>query len=192
MKFITLFIFLSISNLLKAQFISFRATNATGIVSDNLFTSDISKSLGAEIYFSKPMNLIPFNYNLGLNYQYADGVQSAYAITGLSFIIYTPSGFSAMNVESVSYSTFNWLNYADVNLFNGVQITDSTTNYAMAAELGYNIGFVLNKSLLISTGFGGRYNYIPANKETIAEFMSVDFMLKLGMIWKLGGRRFKP
>lgn len=192
MKFITLFIFLSISNLSKAQFISFRATNATGIVSDNLFTSDISKSLGAEIYFSKPMNLIPFNYNLGLNYQYADGVQSAYAITGLSFIIYTPSGFSAMNVESVSYSTFNWLNYADVNLFNGVQITDSTTNYAMAAELGYNIGFVLNKSLLISTGFGGRYNYIPANKETIAEFMSVDFMLKLGMIWKLGARRFKP
>ena len=68
---------------------SFRATNATGIVSDNLFTSDISKSLGAEIYFSKPMNLIPFNYNLGLNYQYADGVQSVYAITGLSFIIYT-------------------------------------------------------------------------------------------------------
>jgi hypothetical protein len=192
MKFIALFIFLCISNLSKAQFISFRATNATGIVSDNLFTSDISKSLGAEIYFSKPMNLIPFNYNLGLNYQYADGVQSAYAITGLSFIIYTPSGFSAMNVESVSYSTFNWLNYADVNLFNGVQITDSTTNYAMAAELGYNIGFVLNKSLLISTGFGGRYNYIPANKETIAEFMSVDFMLKLGMIWKLGARRFKP
>lgn len=192
MKFITLFIFLYISNLSKAQFISFRATNATGIVSDNLFTSDISKSLGAEIYFSKPVNLIPFNYNLGLNYQYAEGVQSAYAITGLSFIIYTPSGFSAMNVESVSYSTFNWLNYADVNLFNGVQVTDSTTNYAMAAELGYNIGFVLNKSLLISTGFGGRYNYIPANKETIAEFMSVDFMLKLGMIWKLGARRFKP
>lgn len=192
MKFIALFIFLSISTLSMAQFISFRATNATGIVSDNLFTSDISKSLGAEIYFSKPMNLIPFNYNLGLNYQYAGGVQSAYAITGLSFIIYTPSGFSAMNVESVSYSTFNWLNYADVNLFNGVQITDSTTNYAMAAELGYNIGFVLNKSLLISTGFGGRYNYIPANKETIAEFMSVDFMLKLGMIWKLGARRFKP
>lgn len=175
-----------------AQFLSVRATNATGIVSDNLFTSDISKSLGAEIYFSKPMNIIPFNYNLGLNYQYADGAQSAYAITGLSFIIYTPSGFSAMNVESVSYSTFNWLNYADINLLNGVQITDSTTHYALAAEIGYNIGFVLNKSLLISTGFGGRYNYIPDNKETTAEFMSVDFMLKFGVIWKFGAKRYKP
>lgn len=192
MKSISFLILFFLFSVAQAQFFSFRATNATSIVSDNLFSSDISKALGGEIYFSKPMDLIPFNYNLGLNYLYADGVQSVYAITGLSFIIYTPSGFSAMNAESVSYSTFNWLNYADVSLFNGVQLTDSTTNYALGAELGYNIGFVLNKSLLISTGFGGRYNYIPANRETTAEFMSVDFMLKLGMIWKLGARRFKP
>jgi hypothetical protein len=177
---------------LQAQFISARATHGTEIISNNLFESDISKSLGGEIYFSKPMNFIPFNYNVGADYQYAEGFHSAFVVTGLSFILLTPSGFSATNAESVSYTTNNWLNYADVNVYNGVQLTDSAANYALACELNYNIGLLLGKYFFIHTGFGGRYGFIPANRENGLEYNSAEFMLKAGILWKLHFRKYKP
>jgi len=189
---IAIFLIVCMAQTGHTQFISARATHATGIVSDNLFTSDISKSIGGEIYFSKSLNFIPVNYNLGVNYVNTDGIQSVYAITGLSFIFRTPSGFSATNPENVTYYTNNWLNYADVNFMNGVQLQDSVAAYAMAGELGYNIGYLLGKQFFIHTGFGGRYSLIPSNKETANEFSSVDFLLKVGVLWKIQTQRYKP
>jgi len=176
---------------IHAQFITARATHASGILSNNLIETDFSKSLGGEIYFSKSLDLIPLNYNLGLDYMMTDSIQAAYAVTGLSFIIFTPSGFSATNVESVTYTTFNWLHYADLNIYNGVQLSGDDYVYAFAGEVDYNIGYLLGKQFFIHTGFGGRYTNIPSNKNTALEFSSVDFMLKFGILWKLKTRRYK-
>lgn len=191
-KFSLIIIAILFAGITNAQFITLRATHATGLLSNNLLESNLSKTIGAEIYFSKPFATIPFNYNLGLDYKNTDGIHGAYAITGLTFIIFTPSGFSATNSESVTYSSFNWLNYADLNIYNGVQQNDSAYVYSLGAELGYNIGFVLGKYFFIHTGFGGRFGFTPSYKETANEFNSVDLMIKLGMLYKFPAKRYKP
>jgi len=181
---------------LQAQFLSIRGTNSAQLLSDNLYTPDLSHALGGEIFFSKPIEFIPLpvNYNIGVNYQSLSGIHEAYLITGLTYVTLTPSGFMfAANAESVTMTTYNWLNYVDINMYNGVRIEDTITNYKMGAEITYNVAYVLGKSLLLYGGFGGKYNYTPAFKNSeIEPATSMDMMLKFGLLWKFKRKYNKP
>lgn len=179
-----------------AQFLSVRGTNSAQFLSDNLYSPDLSYALGGEIVFSKPIEFIklPVNYNVGVNYQSLDNIQEAYIITGLTYVTLTPSGFMfAANAESVTMTTYKWLNYVDLNMYNGVRIADTSIQYKMGGEITYNVAYVLNKTLLLYGGFGGRYNYTPAFKNSeIEHATSMDIMLKLGIIWKFKRKFYKP
>ena len=181
-----LLLFLVASQYCNAQFVTVRATNSSQFLSDNLYASNLSRAIGAEAYFSKSIAFIPLpiNYNVGIDYKSASDLQEIFLVTGLSYVTLTPSGFSAANAESVTYTTSNWLNYADINMYNGVQLSDSTKQYKLAGEICYNVGYVFGKSFFIHTGFGGRYNYLPANKNTELQSSSVDVILKIGILWK--------
>lgn len=192
-KFQIIVLFLLIGKYSFAQFITVRGTHASQLLNDNLFDSDISTAYGVESYFSKSFDFIPLpiNYNIGIDYMTNSAIQEIFLVTGLTYVTLTPSGFSAANAESVTYTTSNWLNYADINMYNGVQIGDSTVNYKMAAEICYNIGYVFGKSFFINSGFGGRYNYLPANKGTELQSSSVELILKFGILWKFK-KKYKP
>ncbi len=180
----------------QAQFLSIRGTNSAQFLSNNLYDPDLSHALGGEICFSKPIEFIPLpvNYNIGVSYQSVSGIHEAYIITGLTYVTLTPSGFMfAANAESVTMTTYNWLNYVDINMYNGVRIEDSVTNYKMGAEITYNVAYVLGKSLLLYGGFGGRYNYTPAFKNSeLNPANSMDLKLKLGILWKFKRKYNKP
>lgn len=182
--------------LTQAQFLSIRGTNSAQFLSDNLYDPDLSHALGGEILFSKPIQFIPLpvNYNVGVNYQSVNGIHEAYLITGLTYVTLTPSGFMfAANAESVTMTTYNWLNYVDINMYNGVRIEDTVINYKMGGEITYNVAYVLGKSLLLYGGFGGRYNYTPAFKNSEIEVgTSMDVMLKFGILWKFKRKYNKP
>ena len=60
----------------------------------------------------------------------------------------------ATNAESVTMSTYKWLNYFDLNMYNGVIIGDSTYTYKMGGEIGYNFSYVLSKTLFLHFGLG--------------------------------------
>jgi hypothetical protein len=179
-----------------AQFLSVRGTNSAQFLSDNLYSPDLSHALGGEIVFSKPVEFIklPVNYNIGVNYQSLGNIQEAYIITGLTYVTLTPSGFMfAANAESVTMTTYKWLNYVDLNMYNGVRIADTSIQYKMGGEITYNVAYVLNKSLLLYGGFGGRYNYTPEFKNSeIEPATSMDIMLKLGILWKFKRKFYKP
>lgn len=179
----------------QAQFITARATHASQFLSDNLYDADLSHAIGGEVIYSKPVDFIklPIDYNLGADYRMVDGRHEVYAVTGLSWITRTPSGFMfAPNAESVTYTTSNWLHYADVNMYNGVLITDTTTTYSMGWSLGYNIGYVFGKQFFVHTGFGARYNLTPAFKadEEMAD-NSLDILFKAGVLWKFKRKFYK-
>lgn len=168
-----------------AQFISVRATHSSGFMSDNLIQTDLSKAVGGEIYFSKSLDFIPTNYNIGLDYKSFSGYQEASVITGVSFIFLTPSGFTkAANAESVTYTTNNWLNYADLNIHNGIQFVDSTYAYQLGFEAGYNFGYVLGRNFFIHGGIGAIYSLIPTYKDTEKQSNALDLMIKFGILWK--------
>lgn len=192
-KFQTTVLFLLIGKFCLAQFITVRGTHASQLLNDNLFDTDISTAYGVESYFSKSLEFIPLpiNYNIGIDYMTNSEVQEIFLVTGLTYVTLTPSGFSAANAESVTYTTNNLLNYADLNMYNGVQISDSIVNYKMAAEICYNVGYVFGKSFFIHSGFGGRYNYLPANKGIDLQSSSVELILKLGILWKFK-KKYKP
>ncbi|MBK9457483.1 MAG: hypothetical protein IPO24_18840 [Bacteroidetes bacterium] len=197
MRKILVVTYLCLSYLLSdAQFLSFRGTNSSQFLSDNLYTPDLSHAVGGEVFFSKPIAFIklPVNYNIGVNYQSLGTIHEAYFITGLTYVTLTPSGFMfAANAESVTMTTNNWLNYVDINMYNGVRIDDTTLVYKMGGELTYNVAYVLSKSLLLYGGFGGRYHYTPAFKNSEIEAgTSMDIMLKLGILWKFKRRYHKP
>lgn len=179
----------------SAQFISLRATNASQFISDGLYDPDISKAIGAELIYSKPVNFIkwPINYNIGIDYRNVDGAHAAYVATGLTWVTRTPSGFMfAPNAESVTYVTSNWLHYADVNMYNGVLLGDSTYTYSMGWSLGYNIGYVFGKQFFVHYGFAGRYNTTPQyHNDAIEGASSWDFMLKAGILWKFKRKFYK-
>ncbi len=185
-KVISPILFIFLINSVSAQFISINGTNASQFLEDNVYKADLSRAVGAEIYYSKPISFIPLpmNYNIGLDYKIGDAFQEIYLLTGLTYVTLTPSGFSAANAESVTYTTNKWLNYADINVFNGVVISDSVTAYKFGAELSYNVGYALTKSFFIHAGFGGRYNLVPGNEEILLQSSSVDLVLKAGVIWK--------
>ncbi|MEZ5015026.1 MAG: hypothetical protein R2794_12110 [Chitinophagales bacterium] len=179
----------------RAQFISLRATNASQFLGDNLYDADLSRAIGAEAYYSKGVSFIPYNINYiaGLSFQQLDDQMGIFAATGLAYILRVPSGFSANNPESVTYTTSNWLNFADVTAYNGVLLDDSTYHYAFAIELGYDIGYAFTKTLFLHTGFGARYNIIPDGKEDpLIQANSLDIMIKAGLIWKFKRKYFKP
>ena len=179
-KLLPLFLIFIISGRCFAQFISARATHSSGFLSDNIIESDLSKAIGGEIYFSKTLGIIPVNYNLGLDYKHYENYQEASIITGVSFIFLTPSGFTkAADVESVTYTTNKWLNYADLNIHNGVQSADSTYVYQLGGEIGYNVGYVFGRNFFIHGGIGGIYSLIPSYKDTANESSALDLMIKL-------------
>ena len=196
LKKLLLLLFIGCQLMASAQFISLRGTNSAQFLSDNIYEADLSHALGAEIYFSKPINFIPLpmNYNIGLDYKNIDGVNEAYLITGLSYVTITPSGFMfATNAESVTMSTYKWLNYFDLNMYNGVVIGDSTYTYKMGGELGYNFGYVLSKTMFLHFGLSARYNYTPEYKEDLyVDATSLDFVLKAGILYKFKRRFNKP
>lgn len=172
----------------SAQFISARATNSSQTLSDNYYNADLSHAVGGEIYFSKPIQFIPLpvNYNIGVDYKNIVGTNEIYLITGLSYVTITPSGFMfAPNAESVTMTTYNWLNYFDLSMYNGLIIGDSTYTYKMGGEINYNFGYVLSKTMFLHFGIGARYNYTPEYKDELyAEATSLDFMLKAGVLYK--------
>lgn len=180
----------------SAQFISLRGTNSSQILSDNYYNADLSHAVGGEIYFSKPIGFIPLpmNYNIGLDYKNIDGVNEAYLITGLTYVTVTPSGFMfATNAESVTMSTYKWLNYFDLNMYNGVIIGDSTYTYKMGGEIGYNFSYVLSKTLFLHFGLGARYNFTPDYKNDLySDATSLDFMVKAGLLYKFKRKFNKP
>lgn len=192
-KFRVTLLFLIISHLCFAQFITVRGTHSSQLLNDNLFDSDISTAYGVESYLSKSIDFIPLpiNYNIGIDYKLNAGMQEIFLITGLTYVTLTPTGFSAANAESVTYTTSNWLNYADINMYNGLQISDSIMHYKMAGEVCYNVGYVFGKSFFIHSGFGGRYNFLPANKGTELQSTSLDLILKFGILWKFK-KKYKP
>lgn len=196
MKYLIAILFLSGSLSVSGQFISLRGTNSSQFLSNNLYNADLSHALGGEIYYSKPISFIPLpmNYNLGLDYKNLDGLNEAYLITGISYVTVTPSGFMfAANAESVTMSTYKWLNYFDLNMYNGIIIGDSTYTYKMGGELGYNFGYVLSKTLFLHFGISTRYNYTPAYKEDlIADATSLDLMIKAGVLYKFKRKFHKP
>jgi len=178
----------------KAQFITLRGTHASKMLQDNLYDADLSHAYGAEFLFYKPIQFIkwPIDYQIGLDYRTTDGQNAVYVATGLSWITRTPSGFMfAPTAESVTYVTSNWLHYVDANMYNGVIIGDSTYTYQLGWSLGYNIGYVFGKQFFVHTGFGGRYNMTPANKE-MENANSMDIILKAGVLWKFKRKFHKP
>lgn len=186
-------LFIILGQVCFAQFITVRGTHSSQILNDNLFDTDISTVYGVETYFSKSINFIPLpiNYNIGLDYKLNAEIQELFIVTGLTYVTLTPSGFSAANAESVTYTTSNWLNYADINMYNGLRFSDSTMQYKLAGEICYNVGYVFGKSFFIHSGFGGRYNLIPANKGTEFQSSSLDLILKFGILWKFK-KKYKP
>ena len=180
----------------SAQFITLRGTNSSQFLSDNVYDGDLSHALGAELYFSKPIQFIPLpiNYNIGLDYKNIDGTHEAYLQTGLSYVTITPSGFMfASNAESVTLTTYKWLNYVDLNMYNGVIIGDSTYTYKLGGEIGYNFGYVLSKTMLLHFGISGRYNYVPDYKNDLyVDATSFDIVLKAGILYKFKRKFNKP
>lgn len=179
----------------RAQFISLRATNASQFLSDGLYDPDLSRAVGAEFIYSKPVNFIkwPVNYNIGVDYRNTDGAHAGYLATGITWVTRTPSGFMfAPNAESVSYVTSNWLQYADAYMYNGVLVGDSTYTYSMGWSLGYNIGYVFGKQFFLHFGIGGRYNTTPSyHQDALPGASSMDLMLKAGFLWKFKRKFYK-
>lgn len=172
----------------SAQFISVRGTHASQMLLNNVYESDMSHALGAELIYSKPVSFIkwPINYNIGADYRNVDGQHAAYLVTGITWVTRTPSGFMfAPNAESVSYVTSNWLQYATLNMHNGALIGDSTAIYDLGISLDYNFGYVFGKQFFVHWGFGGRYNITPSYSAELNEaHSSFDFMVKAGFLWK--------
>lgn len=194
LKKLCLLILIVVSALAKGQFITINATNASTVVSNNLYNPDFLKAYGVEGYYSKGISFIPynFNYNIGVDATLQDTIINAYVVTGISYIIATPTGFSATNPENVTYVTSNWLNYATLNIYNGIQLNDTAYHYQFAGEIGYNIGYVMGKHLFLHFGAAARYNMIPDLRDSAAEFNSYDLVLKAGLLWKFSRKYNKP
>ncbi len=186
---------LIMTSALHAQFVSLRGTHGSQFLSNGLYSSDMSHAFGAEFIYSKPVQFIkwPLNYNLGLDYRNTDGAHAGYLVTGVTWVTRTPSGFMfAPNAESVSYVTSNWLQYATLNMYNGLLQGDSTYTYSLGWGLDYNFGYVFGKQFFVHWGFGARYDMTPAFKsDENAQSNYLDIMVKAGVLWKFKRKFYK-
>lgn len=177
------------------QFISLRGTHGSQFLNNGLYASNFSHAFGGEFQYSKPVEFIkwPVSYNLGLDYRNTDGAHAGYIVTGLTWVTRTPSGFMfAPNAESVTYHTSNWLQFASLNMYNGILAGDSTYIYSMGCALDYNFGYVFGKQFFIHWGIGVRYDMTPAYKQD-EELQSsyLDILFKAGVLWKFKRKFYK-
>ena len=193
--FLSLCTILAFAGSMAGQFISVRGTHGSQFLSNGLYTADMSHAFGGEIIYSKPVDFIkwPINYNIGLDYRNTDGAHAGYIVTGITWVTRTPSGFMfAPNAESVSYVTSNWLQYASLNMYNGVLVGDSTNTYSMGWGLDYNFGYVFGKQFFVHWGMGVRYDTTPAFKsDEDVQSSYLDIMFKAGVLWKFKRKFYK-
>lgn len=181
------------ASICSAQQINIQTGNAVGVMYNSEFDFDIASGFSFSGTYTSAIKKFKVNYNLGAEYSIAGWGNQVLIQTGISKVWMRPSGFiRAADKESVTYIKSNWLVSTDVNIYNGFALFNPTSLYVFAVEPAVVASYKTGDRFFISGTIAPRFTWSPGYDDYGEINSYTDILIKIGVIWFLDTKRFKP